>query len=123
MILLGNILWCIFGGAFLAVLWFLAGILCCCTIIGIPVGIQCLKFGHFVLWPFGHDIRYSNQLGPFFLNVLWILLFGWSLASASLLIGLIWCITLVGIPFGLQSFKFARLAVMPFGAEIVSTKK
>lgn len=70
------------------------------------------------LWPFGRDVLYSNSSFSFLLNVIWILLFGWELAIASCIIGLIWCITIIGIPFGLQCFKFARLAMFPFGAQI-----
>ena len=117
---LGNVLWILFGGAFLSLLWFLAAILCFVTIIGIPVGIQCLKFASFVLYPFGRVAEYSGKMGHFLLNVLWILLFGWELAIASLIVGVFWCVTIVGIPFGIQSIKFAQLAIMPFGAEIVS---
>ena len=116
----GNVLWILFGGAFLSLLWFFVAILCFVTIIGIPIGIQCLKFASFVLCPFGRVVEYSEKMCHFLLNVLWILLFGWELAVASLTVGLIWCVTIVGIPFGIQSIKFAQLAIMPFGAEIVS---
>lgn len=117
--ILGNILWLLFGGIILGLLWFLAGILCFLTIIGIPLGAQCMKFAGFVFWPFGRDIDYGGGMGSFLLNALWLVLFGWELAAASLVVGLFWCITIVGIPFGIQSFKFAKLALMPFGAEII----
>lgn len=116
---LGNILWFFFGGAFLALCWFLSGLVCCITIIGIPLGLQCFKFASLMLWPFGKDIIYRGGTGSFILNVLWIIFFGWELALSSLIIGLVWCITIVGIPFGLQSIKFARLALMPFGADLI----
>ena len=115
----GNVLWILFGGAFLALLWFIAAIICFISIIGIPIGLQCLKFASFVLYPFGRVAEYSGKMGHFLLNVLWILLFGWELALASVTVGLIWCVTIVGIPFGIQSIKFAQLAIMPFGTEIV----
>lgn len=118
--ILGNIMWCVFGGAILSALWFLAGVVCFCTVIGIPFGFQCFKFGSLLFWPFGRDVRYSNRTGSFLLNVLWLAIFGWELALVSLIIGLLWCITIVGIPFGIQSIKFARLAVMPFGANIIT---
>lgn len=117
---LGNILWFIFGGLILSILWGVAGLLCCCTIIAIPVGIQCFKFASFVLWPFGRDVVFSNGVGSFLLNLLWLLIFGWELALASCILGLLWCVTIVGIPFGIQFFKFTRLALLPFGAEIAS---
>lgn len=117
--LLGNIFWWIFGGGILGLLWAVSGLICCCTIVLIPFGIQCFKFAGLMLWPFGKDIRYSSKTSSFILNVLWIMFFGWELALISFFMGLFWCISIVGIPFGVQCFKFARLALMPFGAKIV----
>ena len=118
---IGNILWFVFGGVILAVLWFIAGLLCSITIIGIPLGIQCFKFANLALWPFGRDIDFSKAgVGSFLINILWILLLGWELAMTALIIGIVYSITIIGIPFGLQAFKFAKLALMPFGARIVS---
>lgn len=117
--IIGNFLWCVFGGGINAILWGLAGVICCCTLVGIPMGIQCFKFARFVIWPFGKEIYYSNHIVNFIWNLLWIFSFGWELAVISFSIGLIWCLTILGIPFGIQCFKFARLALMPFGVEIV----
>lgn len=116
---IGNILWVIFGGGILALLWAIAGLLFFVSILGIPVGIQCMKFAGLILWPFGRAIEFSGGAGSFLLNFIWIMLFGWELASTAFLIGIIWCITIFGIPFGLQFIKFAQLAIMPFGAKIV----
>lgn len=118
---IGNILWVIFGGGILALLWAMAGLLFFVSILGIPVGIQCMKFAGLILWPFGRAIEFSGGAGSFLLNFIWIILFGWELASTAFFIGIIWCITIVGIPFGLQFIKFAQLAIMPFGAKIVKT--
>ncbi len=116
---LGNILWLVFGGFFSAVGWFLAGIFCCITIIGIPVGVQCLKFATLVLSPFGKRVDYGSvSSGSVLLNIIWLLFCGWELAVSSVVFGVICCITIIGIPFGLQHFKFAMLALMPFGTEI-----
>jgi len=118
--LIGNLLWFFFGGVILWALWFLAGLLCCVTIIGIPFGVQCFKFASLMLWPFGRDIDFSKAgVGSFLMNILWILLLGWELAVTAVVIGLVYCVTIIGIPFGIQSFKFAKLALMPFGARIV----
>ena len=118
---LGNILWFIFGGLIISVLWGVVGVICCCTIIAIPAGIQCFKFASFVFWPFGRDVVFSSNVGSFLLNVIWILIFGWELAVVSCTFGIVWCITLIGIPFGLQFFKFAKIALLPFGSHIEST--
>lgn len=115
----GNILWLVFGGGILAVLWALVGTICCLTIILFPIGIQCYKFAAFVIWPFNRTIAFSNSAGKVFLNAIWIVVFGWELAVISCCVGLIWCITIAGIPFGRQCFKFAELALAPFGSQIV----
>lgn len=114
----GNFFWLIFGGLVLAVTWFLAGLLCCLTIIGIPFGRQCFKIAGFVLCPFGRKISSEGGVGSCLLNGLWILLFGWELAVTSVLVGAAYCLTIIGIPLGLQSFKLARLAVWPFGSDV-----
>ena len=54
--LLGNLIWLIMGGLITALMYWVAGILLCLTIIGIPFGVQLFKIGNMVLWPFGHDL-------------------------------------------------------------------
>ncbi len=116
---LGNVLWVILGGLISAIGWFLAGCICCITVIGIPVGMQCFKFAKLVLCPFGKKIYYGNMgSGSVLLNVVWVLLCGVELALASVVMGIVCCVTIIGIPFGIQHFKFAMLALTPFGAEI-----
>ena len=115
---IGNIIWFLFGGIWMAVAWFFAGLLMCVTIIGIPVGIQAFKFAKLTLWPFGKEINYGGGGGSFLLNILWIILGGLFLAIAHALLGIVYCITIIGIPFGKQYFKLARLAFMPFGATV-----
>lgn len=119
--ILANLLWLIFGGIILSIMWILSGLICCITIIGIPLGIQCFKLSAFILCPFGKEICYGEGLGNFFLNILWIFLLGWELSISSIIIGIAWCITILGIPIGVQCFKFAKLAFMPFGATIIET--
>ncbi|MGV8906675.1 MAG: YccF domain-containing protein [Acetobacterium sp.] len=119
--ILGNILWVILGGFVMAFGWFIAGVICCITVIGIPLGIQAFKMAQLVLWPFGRTVDFSKMgAGSLILNILWIIFFGWELAFGSAVLGVIYCITLIGIPFGLQWFKFAKLALLPFGAEIIN---
>ena len=117
--LLMNILWLIFGGLLSALGWLLSGVLCCITVIGIPVGLQCFKFAKLVVTPFGKKVYFGNMSsGSVVLNVIWILLGGLALCIGSIVMGIGSCLTIIGIPFGLQHFKFAGLALMPFGAEI-----
>jgi len=116
---IGNVIWFLFGGVIAAVLWFVAGLLLCVTIIGIPFGVQCFKIANLVLWPFGRDVDIGHfGAGGLILNLIWLFLFGWELAVAHLVVGILFCITVVGIPFGLQHFKFAKLSLVPFGAQI-----
>ncbi len=115
--LLGNLLWIIFGGLPLAISWFVTGLILCVTVIGIPFGLQCFKFAALTLTPFGKEVRLQFEEHPI-MNVIWLLFFGWEMAVAYLISGVICCITIVGIPFGLQAFKMMTLAVFPFGADI-----
>lgn len=117
--LLGNIIWIIFGGFFAAILWFIAGLVCCITFIGIPFGIQCFKISAFVLYPFGRDVEIKGfGIGRLVGNVIWIIILGWELCVYHLLVGLLLCITIIGIPFGRQHFKLAKLSLVPFGSRI-----
>ncbi|MBQ3078042.1 MAG: YccF domain-containing protein [Clostridia bacterium] len=119
--IIGNILWLILGGLVLALGWALAGLLLCISIIGIPFGIECFKIAGFTLFPFGREIVYPAKAvgcGSVLFNILWLAVFGWELALGALVAGVLMCVTIVGIPFGLQSFKLAQLSLMPFGAEI-----
>ncbi|NLU51997.1 MAG: YccF domain-containing protein [Clostridiaceae bacterium] len=119
MYLLGNLIWIVFGGLLGAILWFVAGILCCITIYGIPFGIQCFKISALVFWPFGKkvDIGFFG-FGGLLGNLIWILIVGWVLFLIHSVIGLIMCLTIIGIPFGRQHLKLAKLAILPFGAKI-----
>ena len=107
--------------------WCLAGCLWCVTIVGIPVGTQCFKlaalsFFPFLaalsFFPFGKEVRCGGGAGSFLLNLLWLIFSGFALAVEHAVLGAVLCVTIIGIPFGLQHFKLAKLALMPFGAEV-----
>lgn len=115
---LGNIIWFIFGGFIMGMSWLFAGLLWCITIIGIPIGLQCFKFAGLAFMPFGKEVEYGGGAGTLLLNILWIIITGIPLAIEAALIGLLFCITVIGIPFGLQCFKIAKLALMPFGTSV-----
>ena len=118
--LLGNIIWIILGGLIISIAWFLLGLLFYITIIGIPLGRQCFKMASLTLTPFGKTIVYSRGAGFSILNIVWALTCGWVMALAYITAGVGNCITIIGIPFGIQSFKIAALAFWPFGSEVVS---
>ena len=115
---LGNILWFICGGLISGLSWGIAGCLWCITIIGIPIGIQCFKFAGLSFFPFGKEVRYGGGVGSLLLNIVWLILSGLPLALEHASFGVLLFITIIGIPFGIQHFKLAKLALMPFGAEI-----
>ena len=115
---LGNLAWLLLGGLFLSFFWYLVGALWCITLVGIPVGLQCFKFGRLILWPFGHEVVFGKDTMSLLLNILWLIFGGLELAMAAAGWGILCCVTVVGIPFGLQHFKFAKLALLPFGARI-----
>ncbi len=116
--IIGNILWFILGGLWMGLGWFLIGLLWCITIVGIPVGLQCFKFARLVLFPFGKMIVYGGGAPSLLMNLLWLVFGGLGLAISAALHGLLFCLTIVGIPFGIQCFKFAHLALTPFGSDV-----
>lgn len=115
---LGNVIWFLFGGLWQGLGWTLAGVLWCVTILGIPIGRQCFKLAGLAFFPFGKEVIYGGGAVSLLANLLWLLLSGVVLALAAVVNGLLLCVTVVGIPFGLQCFKLAKLALMPFGAEV-----
>ncbi len=119
---IGNIIWLIFGGLIMAIMYFISGLLLIFTIIGIPFGLQVMKIGILALWPFNSKVVPTRQNGGCLLtifNVIWILLGGIWISVAHVLWGIFFCITIIGIPFGRQHFKLAGLALTPFGFTIV----
>lgn len=118
---LGNLAWLLLGGIIISILWAVAGLILCVTIIGIPFGIQCFKLASFQLAPFGRHVEMAGTGGCSMVlgNLVWILLFGWELALLNAVFGVIFAVTIVGIPFSVQSFKLATLSLAPFGMTVV----
>lgn len=118
MTILGNLIWLICGGLLSGLGWLLAGCFWCITIIGIPYGLQCFKFASLSLCPFGKEVEYGGGALSLIANIVWLIFSGIPLAVANAVWGLLLCITIVGIPFGKQFFKIAKLALMPYGSKI-----
>lgn len=119
---IGNILWFLLAGLWLALGYALAGLLMCITIIGIPFGIQAFKLAGFVLWPFGRTVVPTPDSGgvlEIIFNLIWLLLVGWGIFLTHIVSGILLCVTIIGIPFGIQSFKLSVLALWPFGRTVV----
>jgi len=119
---LGNVIWLVLAGLWLAASYALAGVLAVVTIVGIPFGIQAFKLAGYALWPFGRVVietpRADRALGVVG-DVLWFVLGGWWIALMQLVLALVLCLTIVGIPFGVVSFRMAVLALVPFGKTVV----
>lgn len=116
-----NIIWVVFGGLMIAIEYVIASVLMMITIIGIPFGLQTLKLAILALWPFGTNV--SGNTWPSgclsgIMNVIWWFLGGFAIALTHLGWGLLFCITIVGIPFGVQHFKLMKLALLPFGRTV-----
>ncbi len=116
---IGNFFWFILGGIISGICWYFVGLLWCLTIIGIPVGKQCFKMGKLSFFPFGKDVQFDNSTSSIILNILWLVFGGVELAVMHLTSAVVCFCTIIGIPFGLQHFKLAKLALLPFGAQIV----
>jgi uncharacterized membrane protein YccF (DUF307 family) len=113
----------VLSGLWLAIGYFLAGLVCCITIIGIPFGLQAFKLAGFALWPFGRTVvrqRTESSVLETIFNVIWLLLFGWGLFIAAVGSALLLCITIIGIPFAIQAWKIGVLGLWPFGREVVT---
>ncbi len=119
--ILGNIIWIVFGGLIIFIMYVISSILLCLTIIGIPFGLQTLKLSMLALVPFGKDVvNKPNEPGCLstLMNILWILIGGIWISLTHFVFGLVLAITIIGIPFALQHFKLGMLALTPFGKEI-----
>jgi len=121
--ILGNIIWLLFGGIIIAIEYVIGSIVLMVTIIGIPFGVQTLKLAGLAIWPFGRDTRVHGRASGclyILMNVLWLICGGICIAITHVIFGLLLCITIIGIPFGMQHFKLTSLALTPFGRDIVS---
>jgi uncharacterized membrane protein YccF (DUF307 family) len=118
-----NVIWLVLEGIWMALAYIVAGLVCFILIITIPFGIAAFRVASYVLWPFGRTIERRPGAGVASVigNVLWILLFGWWLAVGHLVAGIALCLTIIGIPLGLASFKIIPVTLVPLGVRIVPT--
>lgn len=115
--IISNIIWFFLGGIWLFLAWCLFGLVLCLTIVGIPFAKQCFKIAVLSLMPYGKKVVLDYSKHPV-ANLLWVVFFGWELGLIHLFAGIINCITVIGIPSGIQCFKIMKLAFFPFGAKI-----
>jgi len=105
--------------------YLLAALVCFILIITIPFGIASLRIAAFALWPFGRTVvrRPTAGAGSAIGNVLWLLLCGWWLALGHVITGVLLCITIIGIPFGIANFKLIPVSLLPLGRDIVTVEE
>lgn len=118
---LGNILWFILAGLWLAIGYAVAGLISFILIVTIPFGIASFRLAGYVIWPFGRTVVWQREAGVWSMigNVVWVIVVGWELALAHLVAGLLLCLTVIGIPFGVASWKMVPLALFPLGRDVV----
>jgi Predicted membrane protein len=121
--ILGNLIWLIFGGLIIAIEYFIGSLVLMITIVGIPFGIQTLKMASLSLWPFGRDTVVQTRTSGclyILMNIIWLISGGLWIAITHAIFGALLCVTIIGIPFGLQHFKLTAIALSPFGRDIIS---
>jgi uncharacterized membrane protein YccF (DUF307 family) len=117
-----NVIWLVLCGWWMAILYFVAGLIAFILIITIPFGIAAWRIAGYVLWPFGRQIepRRDAGIGSLIGNIIWIVLIGWWLALGHLVSGIALCLTIIGIPLGLANFKIIPISLLPLGVRITS---
>lgn len=120
-----NIIWLVFAGFWMAVGYAFAGVVCCVLIVTIPFGIASFRMANYVLWPFGRTVVDHPSAGAWSTigNIVWLIVAGWWLALGHLTTGIALCITIIGIPMGIASFKLIPISLLPLGKEIVPTDR
>ncbi|WP_299480918.1 YccF domain-containing protein [uncultured Paracoccus sp.] len=132
----GNAIWFVFGGAITALIWLIGGAVFALSIVGIPLSRSAFEIAKMSAFPFGKDVVHIRELDNkgltattavtgtvgFIFNIIWALTFGVVLFLAHLIAGIFNCLTIIGIPFGLQSFKLAGIALWPVGRRVVSVE-
>ena len=118
-----NVIWLVLCGLWMAIGYVVAGIICCILIITIPFGIASFRMASYALWPFGRTVIRKPTAGVASTigNVIWIIVAGLWLAIGHITTGIAMCLTIIGIPLGIASFKMVPVSLLPLGAEIVPT--
>ncbi len=118
-----NVIWLVLCGLWMAIGYVIAGLICCVLIITIPFGLAAFRIASYALWPFGRTIAPREDAGVASVigNVVWIVFAGWWLALGHLFTGVLLCLTIIGIPLGLASFKLIPISLTPLGVKIVPT--
>jgi uncharacterized membrane protein YccF (DUF307 family) len=117
-----NIVWLIIWGLWMAIGYAVLGLLMFVFIITIPWGIASFRIANYVLWPFGRTTVERPDAGAasFVGNIIWLIFAGIWLALGHIIAGIGFCLTIIGIPFGIANFKMVPISLVPLGREIVT---
>jgi uncharacterized membrane protein YccF (DUF307 family) len=118
-----NVIWLVLSGLWMALGYALAGLVCFLLIVTIPFGIACFRIAGYALWPFGYRVtdRRDAGIASGIGNVIWLVFAGIWITIGHLVAGITFCLTIIGIPFGIAHFKLIPVSLMPLGREIVPT--
>lgn len=118
-----NVIWLVLCGLWMALGYVFFGILCCILIITIPFGIASFRIAAYALWPFGRTVvrKPTAGVGSAIGNVIWLIVAGIWLAIGHIVTGIALCLTIIGIPLGIASFKMVPVSLLPLGADIVDS--
>lgn len=118
-----NVIWLVLCGFWMALGYVAAGVICCILVITIPFGVASFRIAGYALWPFGRTAvrRYDAGAPSAIANVVWVVFAGWWLVLGHIVTGIAMCVTIIGIPLGIASFKMVPISLLPLGRDIVST--
>lgn len=116
-----NVIWLVLSGLWMAIGYVIAGVICCILVVTIPFGIASFRIANYALWPFGRKAVVKPGAGaPSTIgNVIWLVVAGIWLAIGHVFAGVALCLTIIGIPLGIASFKMVPISLLPLGREIV----
>lgn len=119
--IVGNLIWLLLAGIELAVAYAIAGVIAVVFVVTIPLVVPAFRMAGYALWPFGRVVvrKPGAGAGSAIMNIVWFLVAGWWLALAHAASALLLFLTIIGIPFGVAALKMARLAVAPYGKDVV----
>ncbi|MFC8191850.1 YccF domain-containing protein [Cellulomonas sp. NPDC057328] len=120
-----NVIWLVFAGAWLALGYVVAGVLCCLLVVTIPFGVASFRIASYVLWPFGRTVVEKPTAGALSAvgNVIWVLVAGIWLAVGHVATAIPLFVSIIGIPMGIANLKLIPVSLVPLGKEIVPTDR
>lgn len=119
-----NIIWLVVSGLELALAYAFAGVVAAVFIITIPLAVPAFRLAGYALWPFGRVVvdRRGAGGGALLMNIVWFVVAGWWLVLIHLVVAFVLALTVVGIPFAVAVVKMSRLALAPYGKDVMTLR-